>query len=222
MRRQLQRQMEMERSSRQDLEKESRLMRQREVDANERELSASQTRRGAEPTRRASDFLSNTGGTSSNMFESSTARSSAQPLAATARATRDLEERKSPVPQQRRSSVGAAPTPSGDSALPRRGGSQSLGGVFPATLESSQGDLEDVMQALGVSPLHVGLGTNPRRSSVSSAYTHNTTGRGSTLDRENVASPPESSPQGDVGSVERRFRTLTKSLLQSPVRQRRL
>jgi hypothetical protein len=89
-------------------------------------------------------------------------------------------------------------------------------------LESSQGDLEDVMQALGVSPLHVGLGTNPRRSSVSSAYTHNATGRGSTLDRDNVASPAETSPQGDVGSVERRFRTLTKSLLQSPVRQRRL
>jgi hypothetical protein len=101
--------------------------------------------------------------------------------------------------------------------------------AMPASLGSARDDLQDVISALGVSPLHLGLGLNPRNSSVSEAYTHNASGRGSTMDRENLASPGDASTHSsatgaehEVSSVEKRLKALVNTALQSPVRVRRL
>ena len=221
LRRQLHRQVETERRSRTDLEQESQLMRQRMMGT--AGVATSAELRG--PTRSVGEFLSSSGAGSwgnaagGDLFRSTTAR--AQTSSATT-TTAGNEGRKSPVPVQRRASTGmSTATPRSNTGL----------GDMPAPLDSAQDDLRDVMDALGVTPLHLGLGLNPRSSAISSAYTRNTSGRGSTLDRENLASPGEESVSGTPGagttaaelsSVERRFKTLVKSSLQSPVRQRRL
>ena len=91
------------------------------------------------------------------------------------------------------------------------------------TLEE-QDDLQDVISALGVSPLHLGLGLKPRSSTVSEQYTHNASGRGSTVDRDFYMSPGEASTssQEEVLSTEKRIKELVSSALQSPVKLGRL
>ncbi len=87
-----------------------------------------------------------------------------------------------------------------------------------------QDDLQDVISALGVSPLHLGLGLKPRSSTVTEQYTHNASGRGSTVDRDFYMSPGEASTssQEEVLSTEKRIKELVNSALQSPVKLGRL
>lgn len=109
-------------------------------------------------------------------------------------------------------------------STPSRAGHQSHLNV-PSSLDSTKDDLEDVINALGVSPLHLGLGLNPRGSAMSDNYTHNASGRGSTMDRNNLMSPGEASTTSageEVSSVEKRLKALVSSALESPVKQRRL
>ena len=125
-------------------------------------------------------------------------------------------------------------------------------GEVPAALGEAREDLQDVINALGVSPVHLGLGVNPRRSSVSGAYTsttakggsqgsvaaalfnnYSTPGGGGVGGGESSASPasdPGSGVSGTSGasgdtttlSIEKRFKALVGSALQSPVRLRKL
>jgi hypothetical protein len=205
----------MERQSRQDLEHENQLMRERTSDA---------TVHSAQPAaaRRASDYLGTTSSSraaardsaGANIFASGTGRANTAASATTAASTVG-EGRRSPVPQQRRAPSASSPTEGATG-----GGAGALSGL-PSVLEDSAGDISDILAAMGTNPQHVGLGLNPRSSSMSGAYTRSTSGRGSTLDRRNLASPPESSlQQGAVSSVERRLQGLFQEHRGSPVRRR--
>ena len=86
-----------------------------------------------------------------------------------------------------------------------------------------QGELVGLL--LFAALLHLGLGLNPRGSAMSDNYTHNASGRGSTMDRHNLMSPGEASTTSageEVSSVEKRLKALVSSALESPVKQRRL
>jgi len=134
----------------------------------------------------------------------------------------DLLSQKEKNPNPSRSVPPARPTAvqqrraAGSHSTPARGTKSS-------TLEE-QDDLQDVISALGVCPLHIGLGLKPRSSTVSEQYTHNASGRGSTVDRDFYMSPGEASTssQEEVLSTEKRIKELVNSALQSPVKLGRL
>lgn len=223
-------------------------MRMRLTDAATREQTNIEVRRSSDASRRFND------GTSTSGAPFSSAPSREKPPTGSATGDRSTTPSRATAVQQRRASVGSSSTPSGggrdavgaDLAPPRRSSTftqqqsqqqhqeqsqgQQISGL-PGPLSSATNDLQDVINALGVGPLHLGLGVNPRSSVVSGAYTHNTSGRGSTMDRENLMSLGEASTSSgeggsgggaEVSSVEKRFKSLVSTALKSPVRQRRL
>jgi hypothetical protein len=124
-----------------------------------------------------------------------------------------------------------------------------LSGVLPSTLAgTTQDDLQDVINALGVSPAHLGLGVRPRGGSSTEAYTrtssniasaapsasgqmHSRSYNAGDSSQSSGESPPQSTggtPVGvggggpEVSSVERRLKALVSNALQSPVRQKRI
>lgn len=213
-------------------------MRQRLTDAATREQAQIEVRRSSDTGRRFTDNTASTPG-SSTPFSGAPARDRAAMgnTAASHGAERSTTPSRATAVQQRRASVSgvASRDAIGSDQLPPRrssaataGTSQQISGV-PAPLSAATNDLQDVINALGVSPLHLGLGVNPRSSAVRDAYTHNSFGRGSTMDRENLMSPGETSTSSgegaggaEVSSVEKRFKALVNTALRSPVRQRRL
>jgi len=200
--------------SQHELEHEGQLMRERLTHQAEKSYFGAETRRASSAT--------NTTTTASNDPPSGSGVATAYSnIADRLMSGQSNPSRSAPPPrptavQQRRASAGT----------PSRAGHQSHSHLHvPSSLDSTKDDLEDVINALGVSPLHLGLGLNPRGSTMSDNYTHNASGRGSTMDRHNLMSPGEASTTSageEVSSVEKRLKALVSSALESPVKQRRL
>lgn len=196
----MQREVDLAKRSQHELENESQLMRKRLIDTET-------TRRAASSTTTSEANYTGTGvaSTFSNLADRLMSGQNPNP-------TRSVPPARPTAVQQRRAA--------GSGSTPARA-THSTG-----TALEEQDDLQDVISALGVSPLHLGLGLKPRSSTVSEHYTHNTTGLGSTMDRDRdfYMSPGEASTSSheEVLSTEKRIKELVSSALQSPVKLGRL
>lgn len=199
----MQREVDLAKRSQQELENESQLMRKRLIDTETTRRATSTTTSAGESNYTGTGVAS----TFSNIADRLMSGQGTNP-------TRSVPPTRPTAVQQRRASASANNTPARNTSSATSSGAA----------QEEQDDLQDVISALGVSPLHLGLGLKPRGSKVSDQYTHNVSGKGSTMDRDFYMSPGEASTSSheEVLSTEKRIKELVSSALQSPVKHGRL